>query len=71
MSNELSPTEELTTEPPHVDSHIGTVSIRAWIAILLVSTVCFMAVFAMKVEEPLYSMATLALGFYFGQKTKS
>ena len=52
------------------DSHFVKISVRAWISIILVLTVCVMAVLARKVDEPLYSLATLAVGFYFGQKVK-
>jgi 5-bromo-4-chloroindolyl phosphate hydrolysis protein len=45
------------------------VSIRGWLAVFIVSTVCFMSVRQIAVIEPLYSMAMLALGFYFGQKS--
>ena len=51
---------------------------RAWLAIMIVATACAISVvFAvadikagkeLKIAEPLYSMATMALGFYFGQK---
>lgn len=53
------------------DSHFLRVSIRAWIALILVATVCYMALAALPVEEPLYSLATLAVGFYFGQKASA
>jgi hypothetical protein len=53
------------------DSHIFKISIRAWIALIFVATVCYMSVFSVKqIEEPLYSLATLAVGFYFGQKAQ-
>jgi hypothetical protein len=50
-------------------SSLFNVSIRGWIAIGLTATVCGMSWSNITVVEPLYSMATLALGFYFGQKT--
>lgn len=52
------------------DSRVGGVSVRAWLATMLTVTVCIMALLTLKVEEPLYTMATIALGFYFGQKNK-
>jgi hypothetical protein len=75
---------------PPSDSNIFGVSVRAWIAIGLVFTVCgnhlTITVATMldaisrgdfgrvgtftTIGEPLYSLATLAIGFYFGQKTK-
>ena len=53
--------------PSNGESNVGGVSIRAWIAIILVLEVCFMASFNKTVEEPLYSLAVMAVGFYFGQ----
>lgn len=84
--------EEKETLPalPAPDSALFGVSIRAWIAIALVLTVCgnhlTITIATMldavvnrdfgkvgtftTIGEPLYSLATLAIGFYFGQKTK-
>lgn len=53
------------------DSHIAKISIRAWLALILVVTTCSMSVLKIEVVEPLYSMSLLALGFYFGQKLPS
>lgn len=50
------------------DSRVYNVSIRGWLAVMLTVTVCTMSGFSIKVEEPLYSIATFAIGFYFGQK---
>ena len=50
-------------------STIFGVSVRAWIVVEIMTTVCAMAVFEIQIEEPLYSLALLAAGFYFGQKT--
>lgn len=59
-------------------STIFGVSVRAWLAVIIIGSVCAISiVFAvadvraakeLKIAEPLYSMATMALGFYFGQK---
>jgi hypothetical protein len=46
------------------------ISIRGWITILLVSTVCFMSLKALEVKEPLYTLVSMACGFYLGQKGK-
>lgn len=60
--------EPVSESAPDTDSQVLNVSIRAWIALLLVFTVCIMAAFGRDVEEPLYSLALLAVGFYFGQR---
>jgi len=67
-------------------SQIFGISIRALLACSLVWTVCIIFLFyaaaniwftyqndvplSLKIEEPLYSMAVAALGFYFGQKVQ-
>ena len=66
------------TETKVPDSSFMGVSIRAWIALILTSTVCFMNLisifkgvgFVLEIKEPLYSGWLLSLGFYFGQKNK-
>jgi len=50
------------------ESKILGVSLRGWLALLIIFTVCFMSSTGTKVIEPLYSMSTMALGFFFGQK---
>ena len=52
---------------------------RAWLATMVVGTVCIHTVTetvcnalrgeASMIEEPMYSMAVMALGFYFGSKS--
>ena len=44
------------------------VSIRAILAVMLTSTVCFMHLRSIEVKEPLYTLSTMAIGLYFGQK---
>lgn len=51
-------------------SHFFGLSLRGLIALAVVGTICYMALRAMKVEEPFSSIATLTIGFYFGQNSK-
>lgn len=44
------------------------VSVRAVLAVMLTSTVCIMHLWAIEVKEPLYTLSTMAIGLYFGQK---
>ncbi len=44
------------------------ISIRAILAIMLTITVCFMHITGVEVKEPLYTLSTMAIGLYFGQK---
>jgi hypothetical protein len=53
------------------DSQVLAVSIRGWIALILVLTVCGMSAYGLTVNEPLYTLSTIAVGFYFGQNAKS
>jgi len=43
-------------------------SIRAILAIMLTTTVCAMHLYGTEVKEPLYTLSTMAIGLYFGQK---
>ena len=45
------------------------VSVRGWLAVLLTFTICGMSFLGKTVAEPLYTLSTVAIGFYFGQKT--
>jgi hypothetical protein len=53
---------------PNTESQIVGVSIRGWLAVMLLGTVCALALWGKEAGEPLRSSALLALGFYFGQK---
>ena len=52
------------------ESQMLNVSTRGWIALALTVAVCFAAFFKTGYEECLKSGFLIALGFYFGQKTK-
>jgi len=63
-------------------SAVGTVSVRAWLAVLITITICgnwtanmIMASLGITsvnitIPEPLYSAFTMVLGIYFGQAIK-
>lgn len=51
-----------------VDSRLFGVSVRGWLAAVLVVTICGMSSAGVEVKEPLYTLGGLAVGFYFGQK---
>lgn len=44
------------------------VSVRALLAVVLTLTVCIMHLSGIEVKEPLYTLSTMAIGLYFGQK---
>ena len=70
MSNEDQSEAPATNPSTSEESTLFNVSIRAWTLLLLVLTVCIMSVTGIEVKEPLYTLVGLAVGFYFGQKTK-
>lgn len=51
-------------------SHVFSVSVRAWIVMIIVVTVCAMSLLAMEIKEPLYTLVGLTVGYYFGQNKK-
>lgn len=61
-----------TTKDPKKDSafKLGDfdVSVRALLAVVLTLTVCVMHLSGIEVKEPLYTLSTMAIGLYFGQK---
>jgi hypothetical protein len=52
------------------NSSILGVSIRGWIAMVVVATICLMSGLKIDIKEPLYTLAGLIVGFYFGQNPK-
>lgn len=63
------------TKDPEKDSSFKLanfdVSIRALLAVMLTLTVCVMHLWGLEVKEPLYTLSTMAIGLYFGQKNKN
>jgi hypothetical protein len=53
-----------------VESKAFNISIRAWIALMVVFTVCFMSIMAVEIKEPLYTLAGMVIGYYYAQKEK-
>ncbi len=52
------------------ESTIGGVSVRAWIAVIVIVTVCLMSGLKITISEPLPTIAGLIVGFYFGAHPK-
>ena len=52
------------------ESKLFGVSVRGWLAVLIIATVCILSFFRVKVEEPLYSLVLVTSAFYFGQSKK-
>jgi len=45
-------------------------SLRGFIALLIVFTVCVMSSFGNKIEEPLYTLVGMVIGYYYAQDKK-
>jgi len=58
------------TENGTIDSSIFHVSVRAWLALLLCGTVCYMSIAGAEVKEPLYTLVGAAIFYYFGSQQK-
>jgi hypothetical protein len=71
-----------SSNAPAQDSLIFGVSIRAWIVVMLVFTLCVTVIMNpilgylisgdlfFEVKEPFYSAVVISLGYYFGQNSK-
>lgn len=53
----------------NAESQAFGISIRGWVTLLVLGTMCIMSVLGKPVDEPLRSATIAALAFYFGQKT--
>jgi hypothetical protein len=66
--NEVEPNKEIP--PTNDNSSLFGVTIRGWIAMGVVATICLMSGLKIDIKEPLYTLAGLIVGFYFGQNPK-
>lgn len=60
-------TQAFHKDNPPKESAVMSVSVRGWLVIMTMYTVCLMEIFRIGISEPLYSMSLLMVGFYFGQ----
>lgn len=70
MSDEIKIKPDPELPPNNPDSSLFGVSLRAWLSASVIVTVCVMSIMNKEVVEPLYGLAQMAIGFYFGQKLK-
>ncbi len=72
MNNTETSTATTTETETKPDSgfRVGNLdlSVRAGLAMILTLTVCYMHITGVEVKEPLYTLSTMAIGLYFGQK---
>ncbi len=67
--NTSSTTETVTTDKVQAESQLMNVSIRGWITVALVLTVCLMSGLKIEINEPMYTLVVMAVSFYLGSKT--
>lgn len=53
------------------ESNFLGVSVRAWIAIFTVFTVCVMSFLGKEIEEPLYTLVLTVSAFYLGKMSNT
>lgn len=75
-------TQEVSTNIPKEDCTIFGVSVRAWLVVMLVGTLCVATLgnpilsylitgdIMIEIHEPFYSAVVISLGYYFGQSKK-
>lgn len=71
MSDEIKPEPSEKDEISSGDSSFLGVSVRAWLAIMILGTICTMSLLKYDVVEPLYTLGGIALGYYMGQKKQT
>jgi hypothetical protein len=70
VTTQSTRTATVSGPPKSHESHIMSLSARSLIAIIVVVTVCYMSIRTTEVKEPLYTLAGLVVGFFFGQNSK-
>lgn len=85
-SKMIEDTEHLSKPPEKksnpVESHIAGVSVRGWIVVMVMATLCvrelsIVVISVMnkvpieQIKEPFYGVVLALIGFYFGQKTQN
>ena len=65
--------EPITTEKDEKEnqeisdaSKVCSISIRGFITLIIVITVCTMSLIKIEVKEPMYTLVGLTIGYYFG-----
>ena len=68
MQEETSMFQKPLPEAKLKESQAFNISVRGWVCIMIVTTICFMSIMGQDVKEPLYTLGGLVIGYYFGQK---
>lgn len=62
-----------TTEPAAPESgasHLFNISIRAWLSLIIVGTMCAVWIMGRDLNQDLFTLGAMVIGFYFGQHTR-
>lgn len=76
MTDETTITAKTQTPSPSPETLGGKesaafgISLRGWLALVFVITVCFMCAMGKTVVEPLYSLTVMVVSFYFGKMSQ-
>lgn len=71
MDENTSTFEKEKKDYSGMGSRLFGISTRSILVLFVVATVCYMSLRALKIEEPLYTLATVMVGYYFGQNQKN
>jgi hypothetical protein len=53
------------------ESKAFNVSLRGWVCLLVVATICYMSIAQIEIKEPLYTLGGMVIGYYFAQSKKT
>lgn len=59
-------TQQFTRDTNTKESSLFGVSFRGWLTLALIATVCYMSINGIEIKEPLYTLAGMVVGYYFG-----
>ena len=55
----------------NTESRIFSVSVRGWIALIVILTLCIASGFSVTINPQLATIASMVIAFYFGQNKKT
>ena len=70
LNNYMEIDPKPTEKEPQDESKVFGISIRGFITLLVVFTVCAMSATQLEIKEPLYTLAGLTIGYYFGHSVR-
>lgn len=67
MNDDTTLTKKPVDENRGVESSIFNVSVRGWLALMAVGTVCYRAIVMPTPDQTLHDIVLLIVGFFFGK----